>query len=54
MEKEEVWRVGEDVRALTMDEKTMLVKIRTLSKTSEPLKIPSLKAILIREFLKRK
>ena len=43
--REEVWRVGEEVRALKEEEKMMLNKVKNLIHSNENLVIPSLKTM---------
>ena len=45
IEKVEVWKVGEEVRAMTEDEKKMLGKFRSMIKNDETFVVPSLKTI---------
>ena len=44
VEREEVWKVGKEVRALTNEEKTILVKLKSLLEKDEKIVVPSLKA----------
>ena len=45
VEREDVWKVGEEVRALTEEEKVMLTKFKTLIKNNDKIAIPSLKTV---------
>ena len=53
VEREEVWRVGKEVRVLTDEEKTALRKFKLLVSNGEKIVIPSLKTIDKRRLQKK-